>query len=105
MRNVFFSDGVSTALSMFTVQSNQISNEMVASLPPAARGQILCRCYLNNVYTFNATHLFHQFFICNIFKSAENVKKQISAMLTKENPKQRPSMPPMFAMNVARDIT
>ena len=32
MRNVFFSDGVSTALSMFTVQSNQISNETIGHL-------------------------------------------------------------------------
>ena len=37
--------------------------------------------------------------------SSFEAKKKISTRLTKENPMQRPSIPPMFAMKVVRDIT
>ena len=50
-------------------------------------------------------YLFDGFCLCNIFISAEKKKKTISTRLTKENPKQRPSIPPMFAIRVATDIT
>ena len=50
-------------------------------------------------------YLFDGFCLCNIFISAEKQKKTISTRLTKENPKQRPSIPPMFAIRVATHIT
>ena len=50
-------------------------------------------------------YLFDCFRLCNIFLSAEKKKKTISTRLTKENPKQRPSIPPMFPIRVATDIT
>ena len=50
-------------------------------------------------------YLFDGFYLCIIFINAEKKKKTISTRLTKENPKQRPSIPPMFAIRVATDIT
>ena len=50
-------------------------------------------------------YLFDGFYLCIIFINVEKKKKTISTRLTKENPKQRPSIPPMFAIRVATDIT
>ena len=50
-------------------------------------------------------YLFDGFYLCIIFINAEKKKKTISTRLTKENPKQRPSIPPMFAIRVATHIT